>query len=88
MGTQITMKGVPTETAKFHPDADDEGVQGRRHREVVPGSDEVGMVAAGGNVPIGYFKDPEKSERDPSARSTACATRSPATSRRSRKTAH
>jgi acyl-CoA synthetase (AMP-forming)/AMP-acid ligase II len=30
---------------------------------VEPGSDEVGMVAAGGMVPIGYFKDPEKSAR-------------------------
>ena len=33
-------------------------------REVQPGSDEVGMVAAGGAmVPKGYFKDPEKSAR-------------------------
>jgi len=62
MGTQITMKGVPTETAKFQQMpttkvfTDDD-------REVQPGSDEVGMVAAGGNVPIGYFKDEEKSAR-------------------------
>ena len=28
-----------------------------------PGSDEIGMVAAGGNVPLGYYKDPEKSAR-------------------------
>lgn len=62
MGTQIMMKGVSTETAKFQQMpttkvfTDDD-------REVQPGSDEVGMVAAGGNVPIGYFKDPEKSER-------------------------
>jgi 3-oxocholest-4-en-26-oate---CoA ligase len=62
MGTQITMKGVPSETAKFQQSpttkvfADDD-------REVVPGSDEVGMVAAGGNVPIGYFKDEAKSAR-------------------------
>ena len=32
-------------------------------REVEPGSDEVGMVAAGGNVPIGYYKDEEKSAK-------------------------
>jgi fatty-acyl-CoA synthase len=32
-------------------------------REVVPGSDEVGKVAAGGNVPLGYYKDEEKSAR-------------------------
>ena len=28
-----------------------------------PVRDEIGMVAAGGFVPIGYFKDPDKSER-------------------------
>ena len=32
-------------------------------REVVPGSGEIGMVAAGGNVPLGYYKDEEKSAR-------------------------
>ena len=62
MGTQITMRGIPVETAKFTQNpttkvfTDDD-------REVVPGSGEVGMVAAGGNVPIGYFKDAEKSAR-------------------------
>jgi acyl-CoA synthetase (AMP-forming)/AMP-acid ligase II len=30
-------------------------------RDVVPGSDEVGLVAMGGRIPLGYFKDPEKS---------------------------
>jgi acyl-CoA synthetase (AMP-forming)/AMP-acid ligase II len=29
--------------------------------DVVPGSDEVGLVAMGGRIPLGYFKDPEKS---------------------------
>jgi 3-oxocholest-4-en-26-oate---CoA ligase len=28
--------------------------------DVVPGSDEVGIVAMGGRIPLGYFKDPEK----------------------------
>jgi len=32
-------------------------------REVQPGSGEIGMVANGGLVPIGYYKDPEKSAR-------------------------
>ena len=31
--------------------------------EVTPGSGEIGRVAAGGFVPLGYFKDPEKSAR-------------------------
>lgn len=62
MGTQITMKGLSTETAKF-TQMPTTKVFKDDDTEVVPGSDEVGMVAAGGNVPIGYFKDPEKSAR-------------------------
>jgi acyl-CoA synthetase (AMP-forming)/AMP-acid ligase II len=30
-------------------------------RDVTPGSDEVGLVAMGGRIPLGYFKDPQKS---------------------------
>jgi fatty-acyl-CoA synthase len=29
-------------------------------RDVTPGTDEVGLVAMGGRIPLGYFKDPEK----------------------------
>ncbi len=29
-------------------------------REVKPGSGEVGHLAVGGNIPLGYYKDPEK----------------------------
>ncbi|MGZ4795796.1 MAG: AMP-binding protein [Acidimicrobiia bacterium] len=32
-------------------------------REVAPGSDEVGMVGVGGRIPLGYYKDPEKTAR-------------------------
>lgn len=62
MGMQISMKGLPGETARFSTSpttkvfTDDD-------REVAPGSDEVGMVAAGGNVPLGYYKDEAKSAR-------------------------
>jgi fatty-acyl-CoA synthase len=62
MGMAITMKGLPPATAKFSQMpttkvfTDDD-------RQVEPGSGEIGMVAAGGNVPLGYFKDPEKSAR-------------------------
>ncbi len=62
MGTQITMKGLETETGTFTRSpttkvfTDDD-------RLVEPGSDEVGMVAAGGNVPLGYYKDAEKSAK-------------------------
>ena len=30
-------------------------------RDVAPGTDEVGLVAMGGRIPVGYFKDAEKS---------------------------
>ena len=62
MGTQVTARGMPTQTATFAAVPTtrvftDDG------RLVVPGSGEAGMVAAGGNVPLGYYKDPEKSAR-------------------------
>ena len=62
MGMQITMRGMSIETAKFTQSPTtkvftDDG------RLVEPGSGEIGMVAAGGNVPLGYYKDEEKSAR-------------------------
>jgi 3-oxocholest-4-en-26-oate---CoA ligase len=62
MGTQLSMRGMPAETARFSQ-APTTKVFTDDDREVQPGSDEVGMVAAGGNVPLGYFKDDEKSAR-------------------------
>lgn len=62
MGMQITMKGVPTETAKFSKMPETKVFTDDDH-EVEPGSDVVGMVAAGGNVPIGYYKDEAKSAK-------------------------
>ena len=60
MGNQMSTRGGPTETAKFTQNPTtkvftDDG------REVTPGSGEIGVVAAGGFVPLGYFKDPDKS---------------------------
>jgi len=62
MGTKITMKGVDTETAKFEKGPATK-VFDENDREVEPGSETVGMVAAGGLVPLGYYKDEEKSAR-------------------------
>jgi fatty-acyl-CoA synthase len=56
------MKGMTSETAKFTQSPETK-VFKDDDTEVVPGSDEVGMVAAGGNVPLGYFKDEAKSAR-------------------------
>jgi len=60
MGTQVTVKGLDTPTGKFEQ-APTTKVFTDDDREIEPGSDEIGMIAAGGNVPLGYYKDPEKS---------------------------
>lgn len=62
MGINLTASGLPVETAKFSASAEtrvftDDG------RLVVPGSGEIGMIAAGGNVPLGYYKDDAKSAK-------------------------
>jgi 3-oxocholest-4-en-26-oate---CoA ligase len=63
IGTSITTKDTPgTETAKFSLNATTK-VFAEDGREVEPGSGEIGVVANGGLVPIGYYKDPEKSAR-------------------------
>jgi fatty-acyl-CoA synthase len=62
MGTAISMKGLPPQTAKFSMQPTSK-VFTDDDREVQPGSGEIGRLAAGGNVPFGYFKDPEKSAR-------------------------
>ncbi len=60
MGAKVTMKGLSADTAKFDQ-APTTKVFNELDHEVEPGSGEIGMVAAGGNVPIGYYKDDEKS---------------------------
>jgi fatty-acyl-CoA synthase len=63
MAQNISMKGAVGTTASFGAmpttkvfDVDD--------RELVPGSGEIGYVAvSGANIPLGYFKDEEKSAR-------------------------
>jgi len=60
MGTQITTRGNIGETAKFAM-APTTKVFTEDDRQVEPGSGETGMVAAGGSVPLGYFKDEAKS---------------------------
>ncbi len=56
----VAKRGRSVRTARFRlgPDAavfDDSGTA------VEPGSGQVGMLAVGGPIPIGYYKDPEKS---------------------------
>ncbi len=61
MGQSIVTKDTPrNETAKFTLGATTKVFTGGG-KEVEPGSGEIGMVANGGLVPVGYYKDPEKS---------------------------
>jgi 3-oxocholest-4-en-26-oate---CoA ligase len=63
MGMNITMKGMAgVETAQFSRQPTLK-VFTEDDREVEPGSGEAGMVANGGMLPLGYFKDPEKTDR-------------------------
>jgi fatty-acyl-CoA synthase len=61
MGMQITTRGNVRGTGKFSMAANTR-VFTEDGRPVEPGSGEAGMVAAGGNVPFGYYKDAEKSK--------------------------
>lgn len=61
MGTQITTRGNVGETARFTMGPATK-VFTEDGRQVEPGSGEAGMVAAGGNVPFGYYKDEAKSK--------------------------
>jgi fatty-acyl-CoA synthase len=61
MGTQVTTRGSIGETAKFTMGANTK-VFTEDGREVQPGSGETGMVAAGGELPVGYYKDEAKSQ--------------------------
>jgi 3-oxocholest-4-en-26-oate---CoA ligase len=62
MGASTAAAGAPAETAKFMvgPNA---GVFTEDGRRVTPGSGERGLVAVSGFLPIGYYKDPEKTAR-------------------------
>jgi len=62
MGQSVHSAGRPAETARFRLNTDVK-VLTEDDREVEPGSGEVGMLAVGGSVPLGYYKDPEKSAR-------------------------
>jgi acyl-CoA synthetase (AMP-forming)/AMP-acid ligase II len=60
MGISIMMKGLPAATGTFSGSPTTK-VFTEDGRQVEPGSDEIGLIAAGGNVPLGYHKDATKS---------------------------
>lgn len=58
--SQISVRGGPATTAKFQI-GEHSRVLTEDGREVEPGSDEIGLLALGGPIPLGYYKDPTKS---------------------------
>jgi 3-oxocholest-4-en-26-oate---CoA ligase len=60
MGVSVSAKGAPAKTAQFTlgPNCVVFTEDGRR---IEPGSGERGLVAVGGSIPLGYYKDEEKS---------------------------
>ncbi len=62
MGGAITAPGGEQKTAKFTIGANTK-VFTEDGAEVQPGSGEIGRLAVGGHLPVGYYKDPAKSEQ-------------------------
>ncbi len=62
MGMSVSGGGAAAKTASFTLGPDVK-VLTEDGREVTAGSDEIGVLALGGRNPLGYYKDPEKSER-------------------------
>lgn len=62
MGQSIHTKDRPAQTASFAISPTTQ-VFDEADEHVVPGSGAIGMVALSEGVPLGYYKDPEKSER-------------------------
>lgn len=59
-GSVVSRASPPAETARFTLNPTTK-VFDENDEEVRPGSDTIGMIANGGTVPLGYYKDPEKS---------------------------
>jgi 3-oxocholest-4-en-26-oate---CoA ligase len=62
LGGSVSAAGMAEQTAKFAIGPNN-AVFTDDDRRVEPGSGEMGMIAVGGFIPVGYYKDPEKSAR-------------------------
>ncbi|MGZ6994515.1 MAG: acyl-CoA synthetase [Acidimicrobiia bacterium] len=60
--SQISVPGSEATTAKFQI-GEHAKVLSEDGREIEPGSEEIGLLALGGPIPLGYYKDPEKTAR-------------------------
>ena len=62
MGSSVVTKDSETQTAAFQL-LENAIVIDENDKPIAPGSDKIGMVALGGPLPAGYYKDPEKTAR-------------------------
>jgi fatty-acyl-CoA synthase len=62
MGASLSSSGGTVRTAKFRL-GDNARVITEDGRDIEPGSGEVGLMAVKGRTPVGYYKDPEKSDK-------------------------
>jgi fatty-acyl-CoA synthase len=62
-GTHVTTAGSPATTGSFRMNADTVVLSEDLRRALEPGSPETGWLARTGHVPLGYFKDAEKTAR-------------------------
>jgi 3-oxocholest-4-en-26-oate---CoA ligase len=60
--SQVSIPGGSATTAKFQI-GEHAKVLTEDGREIAPGSEEIGLLALGGPIPLGYYKDPEKTAR-------------------------
>ena len=62
-GSQISMAGAKATTGAFKMNEDTVVLSEDMQRVLAPGADESGWLARGGHVPLGYFKDAEKTAK-------------------------
>ncbi len=62
-GSQVTMAGVKATTGTFRMNDDTTVLKDDLSGPLTPGAEESGWLARRGHVPLGYFKDPEKTAR-------------------------
>jgi acyl-CoA synthetase (AMP-forming)/AMP-acid ligase II len=62
MGTSVSTGSSTEHTAHFRLSPHVRVIDPETHKDVVPGSGEVGMLALGGRNPLGYYKDSVKSD--------------------------
>jgi len=62
-GQQVTMKGMKAQTGTFQMNPDTLVLKHDLSGRLEPGSEESGWLARGGHVPLGYYKDAEKTAK-------------------------